>query len=77
MVEGQTGRQTLLLRRDAPARHALVLQPVNAVRARRAAALIGLPVWIGLAAQELRTDRLRDHDPNVPLVVCARPAKPG
>jgi hypothetical protein len=32
---------------------------------------------LGLAAQELRTDRLRDHDPNVPLVVCARAAKPG
>jgi hypothetical protein len=48
MVEGQTGRQTLLLRRDVPARHALVFQPVNAVRARRAAALIGLPVWISL-----------------------------
>ncbi len=130
MVEGQTGRQTLLLRRDAPARHALVFQPVNAVRARRAAALrsggtllLTMPAasrversygdyWrftargveellarncpearsdvrsygnvlactaflLGLAAQELRTDRLRDHDPNVPLVVCARPAKPG
>lgn len=57
MVEGQTGRQTLLLRRDAPARHALVFQPVNAVRARRAAALIGLPVWISLR----RTRPVSDH----------------
>ena len=32
---------------------------------------------LGLAAQELRTDRLRDHDPDVPLVVCARATKPG
>ena len=32
---------------------------------------------LGLATQELRTDRLRDHDPDVPLVVCARATKPG
>ena len=31
----------------------------------------------GLAAQELRPDRLRDHDPENPLVVCARVVKPG
>ena len=32
---------------------------------------------LGLATQELRTDRLRDHDPDVPLVVCARATEPG
>ena len=30
----------------------------------------------GMAAEELRPDRLRDHDPALPLVVCARVAGP-
>jgi len=32
---------------------------------------------LGLAAQELRPARLRDHDPDLPLVVCACAVKPG
>lgn len=30
----------------------------------------------GMAAEELRPDRLRDHDPALPLVVCARVVRP-